>query len=316
MKISSLACKIRGWIPANREGFEAFGEWGCSEGYLVQDKLDGWHCTVIKVDNKTNIYTGEEPRVNQQLQPTIDALNAWLPDDSIVFGELGFGTEAETRWATEHGFHRFIAFDVIRWNGEDVSGMSTLARFGMLTLNLRYSYPDDTGILQLVRSSYFKGEEDIVREGAWGALLAVIKEGGEGLIIKRADLPYVGGGEHKYFYKVKKYLTRDFICMRFTESTAATYVRAGMPVAAMVYGVLEDGVLVETGAVSGFPFDMRKAFYERPADFIGRVVEVGGFELFKGGAMRHPMIMRFRDDKKPEECTFESLFKEAANVNG
>ena len=43
-------------------------------------------------------------------------------------------------------------------------------------------------------------------------------------------------------------------------------------------------------------------------ELIGTVIEVKGNEIFNDtGRIRHPRFVRYRDDKRAEECTWETL---------
>ena len=137
---------------------------------------------------------------------------------------------------------------------------------------------------------------------AWQEFLKVYNRGGEGLVLKEITGKYKIGGQSGNMYKIKKYLTKDYVCIGFEESDAPTYKAKGMKVAALKCGLYVDGELKYITQTSGFPFELRKEFSDHPEKYIGKVVELGGFEIFKSGAMRHSMLLRFRDDRQPEEC--------------
>ena len=57
---------------------------------------------------------------------------------------------------------------------------------------------------------------------------------------------------------------------------------------------------------AGFDDDTRAMFTKVRDKMTGKVVEVKANELFKDtGKMRHPRILRVREDKEPERCTWE-----------
>jgi ATP-dependent DNA ligase len=77
----------------------------------------------------------------------------------------------------------------------------------------------------------------------------------------------------------------------------------------MVLGLYKDGKLVEVGKVaSGLTDAMRKDMSENPDNYIGHVVEVEAMSTTKDGALRHPVFVRMRDDKIPEDCRYEEVF--------
>jgi hypothetical protein len=83
---------------------------------------------------------------------------------------------------------------------------------------------------------------------------------------------------------------------------APTYIEQGLTVAAMECGLFVDGKITHVTQTAGFDFEWRKRFSEHPEHYVGRVVELGGFEIFKTGAMRHSSFLRFRDDRLMEDC--------------
>lgn len=50
--------------------------------------------------------------------------------------------------------------------------------------------------------------------------------------------------------------------------------------------------------------DQRLEFGKNGDAYIGKVVEVAGFEVFDSGSMRHPSFVRVRDDKDAKECVW------------
>lgn len=78
---------------------------------------------------------------------------------------------------------------------------------------------------------------------------------------------------------------------------------------AIKIGVYKDGELISIGTVSSGLTDLQKAeFSETPDKYIGQVMECGAMEI-GDEALRHPVLIRFRDDKNPTECTWKSIFK-------
>lgn len=77
----------------------------------------------------------------------------------------------------------------------------------------------------------------------------------------------------------------------------------------MVLGLYKDGELVEVGKVaSGLTDTIRKDMSENPDNYIGQVVEVEAMSTTKDGALRHPVFIRMRDDKDPQDCKYEGVF--------
>lgn len=78
---------------------------------------------------------------------------------------------------------------------------------------------------------------------------------------------------------------------------------------AMTLGLYKDGKLVEIGRVaSGLTDAIREDMANNPDNYIGHVVEVECMSTTKDGALRHPVFVRMRDDKAPEDCKYEEVF--------
>jgi len=309
----SYAMSIIGFVPTPQfkdgmtskdfvnEMFNLFSEW--NNVFLCQEKVDGWNGIVIK-ENGVSRWDTEAWKKYNALINMLKYFDDFLPDDSIVAGEVGYGTEYETALALQYGYHRFICFDLIKFNGEWVKDLPAIERFNILKSYWEKSqYANQIHpIINIVRNIILDGTADENRESARKMFWNIVDNGGEGIILKKADSIYRFGPICDA-YKFKKYLTKDYVCMGFVESNAPTYVNAGMPVASIKCGLYINGKLQYVMQTSGFPFYWRKEFAENPNKYIGRVLEVGGYEIFKSGAMRHSMFLRFRDDRKPEDCT-------------
>lgn len=104
-------------------------------------------------------------------------------------------------------------------------------------------------------------------------------------------------------WKVKPSITVDFICTGINIS-GSQYQRG--TACSIVGGLFVDGELRDVSKVSGLPHDLRAALTADPASFIGRVFEVRGQKQYKTGAVRHPVWVRWRDDKPSEDCLLVS----------
>ena len=69
-------------------------------------------------------------------------------------------------------------------------------------------------------------------------------------------------------------------------------------------GLYKNGELIHYGELSGLKDEVKWNWKE----YVGKVVEVSGMEIFKDtGAIRHPRFVCWRDDKTPEECTWDQV---------
>src|SRR5260370_28189703 len=140
----------------------------------------------------------------------------------------------------------------------------------------------------------------------------------EGIVAKKADAPYKSG-RSDVWEKIRAGKTGDFVVVGYTAPKGS---RGGF--GALHLGGYADGKLVYAGrAGSGFTGQMLKdvgdqllaletprpplegpvpaekeSHWEKPE----LVAEVRYRERTEDGLLRQPVFLRFRDDKKPEEC--------------
>ena len=71
-----------------------------------------------------------------------------------------------------------------------------------------------------------------------------------------------------------------------------------------------NGELQYIGTVSsGLTDELRADFAENPDKYLGKVVEVNCMSVdSKEHTLRHAYLVRFRDDKSPEDCKISEIF--------
>lgn len=79
---------------------------------------------------------------------------------------------------------------------------------------------------------------------------------------------------------------------------------------AMRLGAYKDGELVEVCRVaSGLTDADRADMGENPENWIGEVIEIEAMSVdSKEGSVRHPVYLRKRDDKSPQDCLWDEIF--------
>jgi hypothetical protein len=304
--------KIRGQFPLGpyvegmtgldfvRAGFDNFEHW--DRPMLCQEKLDGWFGIVVRGDG--DCYWDNGWKQYKALQAMLPRFNEFMPHGSILVGEVGYGTEKETRLAEKNGFNRFVAYDVLMWGGAPLVYGNNEDRFNVLKEAIRVYKLRVTSVpaIDIANTVILGGTPEVNKAVAWQEFTRIHEEGGEGIVLKELHGKYAIRGDSKSMYKVKKFMTKDYVCMGFTRSVAPTYLEQGLTVAAMECGLLVDGKVVQVTQTAGFDFEWRKKFSDEPEKYIGRVVELGGFEIFPSGAMRHSSFLRFRDDRSIQDC--------------
>jgi len=116
-----------------------------------------------------------------------------------------------------------------------------------------------------------------------------IKPDVEGWVLKKFH--------YSHWYKLKKVHTIDLVVTSLTEGKGKYEGFIG-GLRCSAYDNLE--ALQEICVCSGMDDDTRKGI--TPVD-IGRVCEVKYQEAASLGRLRHPIFVRWRDDKSPQECT-------------
>jgi len=284
-----------------RAGFDSFPHW--DRPMFCQEKLDGWSGVVCRANG--DCFWDNGWKQYKALQDMLPIFKEFMPPYSILVGEVGYGTEYETMLALKNGFNRFIAYDVLMWDNEKMFDWTNLRRWSFLRsayFNSKFLQEEPPRI-DLAQTYILQESPYNNQDTAWNMFFDIYNKGGEGLVLKECDGLYIPKGNSDSMYKIKKFVTKDYVCLGFTKSVAQTYVEQGMDVSSMECGLFIDGKLRVITQTAGFNFEWRKKFSEHPEQYIGRVVELGGFEVFKTGAMRHSSFLRFREDVPIESCT-------------
>ena len=207
----------------------------------------------------------------------------------------------------------YYAFDLLAVEGHDLRGLPLLERKALLREVLPAVGP--------VRYS------DHIAEQGVAMYESVAEMGLEGIVAKRADSTYAGGRSASWL-KVRVLRAEDFAVHGYTEPE-----RGAAPFGALHLARWEDGAFVYAGRVgTGFTASLQDSLGRRlraaePADAPqgheaagpGRhhwveprlVAEVRFREVTEAGVLRHPSLLRIRDDKEPEECEAPAV-REAA----
>jgi bifunctional non-homologous end joining protein LigD len=204
----------------------------------------------------------------------------------------------------------YMVFDLLYLDGRDLTTLALRERREMLE---QVVVPSDQ--VQVSPST----------EEAGKALYeAAADQGLEGIMAKRLESVYVPGARSKDWLKVKVSFDADVVIVGWTEGGGA---RAGT-IGSLVMAVYEDGELRYVGNVgTGFgrgrleeamerlggleetkPLladrkDLLRAHWVPPA-LVGTVEHRG---VTSAGRLRSPSFKGFREDKRPEECTFDQL---------
>jgi hypothetical protein len=259
-----------GKFPTRADGFDS-----------CELKYDGWWGQLLLEGHLWELYS----RTGRRLE--VGGLQRSYTR-TLLHGEYIVGTE----WAKDHPeyYGLFALFGVEIFDGK------------------KPPYPDCTR-----RWASHYAAREIADENILGGVFAVnpypidkapllwrLNPEFEGLVFKDSQAPWGAP-----FGRMKREATMDYVCTGFLEANADRH--KGWGVASIVGGLYVDGSLVtDVCATSSLTDTQRADFYSDPGRYIGQVFEVKGKKITKTGSMRHPDFVRWRPDKRPEECVWST----------
>jgi bifunctional non-homologous end joining protein LigD len=271
-----------------------------SSEWVFERKLDGIRLLAFKDANSVRLLTRNQLLRNDSYPELVAAVAALPVRDAILDGEATgmFGTRG-----VASGYH---VFDVLWWDGANVTGSTLDARRQLLET------------LTLAPPLYLVARLQEARP--WERACA---EGWEGVVAKRRDSRY----EHKrsqHWLKMKCEAGQELVVGGFTEPEGE---RVGL--GALLVGYYEGDDFVFAGKVgTGFdtklllelrarldaleivaaPFTKGTGLPRKRMHWVRPelVVEVAFMEWTGHGKLRHPRLVRLRDDKPAREVTREN----------
>jgi ATP-dependent DNA ligase len=304
-----------------RETLDIEGRW---DGYVAEPKHDGTRCLVVnRAGEGVRLYSRSGQDYTEHVPHLVAELTGWLPEDSIIDGELAviartlyvggesvpvtdfnktmriMGSLAERGRELQDDSGELISlvvYDMPQWKGTDWTGEHfSDRREGLeegfplsdhLFLNPQYDDPSNFGEL----------------------FDTLVGNGVEGIIVKNIESGYVlGSRPNNTWYKVKAAVTMDMVVSGYTEGTGKF---AGLIGALEFSRTGPDGELVYVGRCSGMTDAMRREITDNRDTYLGQVVEIKSNELVGSKeyrSPRHPQFVCFRTDKRPEDCDGQEL---------
>ena len=316
------------------------GEW------IAQEKKDGAFYQLEKTDagdvymfgrtvsKKTGEYTEKSnnfPHIKKWAEES-------LPNGTILIGEIyipGGKSNDVTKISgctsanaykrqfesSEYQPVHYYVFDIIRFKGQDLCDMPTVDRLVRLEFGLDGLW--DGKYVERAQTYYNNFEEH---------LKDIFAAGGEGMVFKHMDCPYRIGKRTtaSQMFKYKESLDSvDLICIGLEDPT---YYYEGKEAESWPYknekgelktkpayygwknalrvGAYKDGKIREVGTVaSGLTDADREDMGLHPESWLDKVVEIQCMSTTKDGALRHPVFRRVREDKGPDDCLWDEIFK-------
>lgn len=296
------------------------------KGWLFEIKYDGYRLVCIKDGVNVNLISRNNNDLSASFPEITQAVER-LPHDRLILdgeavvhsaaglpsfarlqkrGRLSKASAIE-RAMLEHPATLY-AFDLIQYEDYDLSRMKLIKRKEILRALL-----PSPGLIRF---------SDHIETDGQAMYHAANELGLEGIVAKKQDSTYAFGRSDNWL-KIRIDQTDDFVIMGYRQESRGD-------VRSLAVGQYVDDLLVYSGNVgSGFSQSTVKALYAaleplpaaKPPDTPIEVTdiiwvspevvcEVRYSELTPAGQLRHPVLLRLRDDKQPEECTRAMTDKE------
>ena len=254
--------------------------WGREE-WVAEAKYDGLRI-ILMVDKGQPRSYARSKADHTGRYPWLDDIQ--LPDGTILDGEVDTPGEASTYAQGSPTERVYVVFDALQIGTLQLAQEPwTVRRVAVETLVRKLGHP------KVVASKVFGVPDlDFADE--------LIAAGAEGVMLKRRSSVYHQGVRSFDWLKHKGTFTVDVVVTDMDAlPTAKDRIAAGWK--NLRYGLVIDGQLQVVGklGITGPP--------EELAEHIGKVAEVKAYhQNEKTGVLRHPIFLRWREDKLPEDC--------------
>ena len=208
-------------------------------------------------------------------------------DDTIILGEYMHGSH----WGHKMDLDgQFFAFDCVKFQGEDITNHSLSERRGYLEMALGFKEMPE-----------FMHQLPNYEVNMWPYLWEkhVKGEAYEGLVFKDSKSKY---NDKDAWARMKDTVEIEYICHSFRPADEGTRYEGQV---GAVIGTLDDKEVFVT--CSGLTDAERLEYTENGEDYIGKVFTAKGNAWYPSGSIRHPKFKEWRDDKEPEECTYNQI---------
>jgi len=253
--------------------------------YLVEPKFDGIFTSIRKHKGKIEVWSRRGER-KPTLEELLEGSRDKFPSDIWLLGEAEYGSQAGRIAVEKRGYPVIHIFDMVESVDEDKDIVKRKNRLNKLIIKLQDKHLESV-------------EHKIIRATKIPETFKqYIKQGYEGIVIKDIDKDF----QSEEWWKQKKVLTDEFIIMGYEFGQADWHwiknyqiPKRGV-VSNIVCGLWKDNKLVRVMRVGQMPFSVRIELTLHPKKYLGKVVEIKGFERFESGALRHASFVRFRND--------------------
>jgi ATP-dependent DNA ligase len=334
-----MLAKLQEEIPRG-DGWLYEPKWDGFRAIVFRDS-DG--AQIMSRDNKPlNRYFPElEPILMESLpeDTVVDGEVVMSDNKGLDFDQLQLRihpAESRVKMLSEQIPASFVAFDLLACRGKDLRGEPLSKRCSELHRALRHSDSIDAtattkGVIAALhpgpRIALTPNTDDADLCAKWFDEWEAI--GLDGVIAKRLDLPYAP--KERVMVKVKHRRTADCVVGGYRLN------KTGDGIGSLLLGLYNDGVFHYVGHTSSFKAAERRELLKMLKDYEDETSFVGGrapgglsrwssgkdssfvpvrpelvcevsYDFLQGDRFRHAStFIRWRDDKKPEECLFDQL---------
>lgn len=313
------------------------------DGWLYEPKWDGFRAIAFRDGDELHISSRDEKPLERYFPELVPALKGALPERCVVDGEVVVTRGGELDFdSLQLRIHparsrieklsveipaSFIAFDLLALGNDDLMSEPMTAR----RKRLEDVLPPPSATIPGQRTEVMLTPQTDDSEVAQRWFQDFEAFGLDGLIAKRHDLTYRPG--ERSMIKIKHRRTADCVVGGYRLS------KTGDGIGSLLLGLYDGPVLQYVGHTSSFKAPVRRAL-------LAQLKELEGHESFGGGRspggpsrwvgaqaatwvpvkpvlvcevaydkmqqerFRHAStFLRWRDDKKPTECTFDQLSK-------
>lgn len=275
------------------------------DGYRAIAELNG---TDIRLYSRNgNTFDASYPLVVNELEKL--NLNATIDGEIVVMDKNGKSNFQLLQYYESDDAHpiEFRVFDVLSINGQNTCDLPLTERKKLLKQLLHKKNP------------IIKYSEHIEKRGI-DFFKVALKNDLEGIMAKKADSLYHSGVRTGEWLKIKNHKSQEAIIAGFTEPTGTRNYFGALVLA------LKDGHKLKYIGHTGSGFNTetlkmlsrklkplirkRSPFHEEvktnmPVTWVNPILvcEIKYTEWTKDGKMRHPIFLRLRNDKKPNDVT-------------
>jgi DNA ligase D-like protein (predicted ligase) len=293
-----------------------------NKDWIFERKLDGERCLIFKKKKQVNILSRNKINLNDTYPEIITKIQKQKTKNFIIDGEVvAFKGKVTSFSELQHRMHLknvneiesntkvyYYVFDIIYYDGFDLSGMKLRARKKVLKGIFKYEDP--------IRFLPHRNEigEKYFKEAC--------KKGWEGLIAKNADGKYIHKRSSEWL-KFKCVNQQEFVIGGYTDPQGE---RIGF--GALLLGYYKNDDLQYAGKVgTGYDDETLKDLHKKLSkiekgdpEFIKKkdlpsknihwvkpkyIAEIGFTQWTKNNKLRHPRYLGLRRDKEPKEVIQE-----------